>query len=117
MKTPEPQKKHISVLPVTQDKYGPNSVLGHVQYHHTDHPKLTELGDNVLDAGANHGDHSPEAGKALTELAKAHQALHSADGPGSPTHYHHTHEDKNLPPEGKISSLRTLSDLFEEVAL
>lgn len=112
---PKPQKKYIHVAAPTVDKWGPTSLVDHLSEHH---PDLAHHHDDILDLAMDHGQNSPQVGQAMKAAHEEHEAVHAPLGPQHPDHYHYDHEEKTKP-EGKTSSrqTRTLSDLFEEVAL
>lgn len=98
-------------------KDSPWEIQSHVDKHHTDKAHLMEASDALFDAITGYGENSPQTQEAHQKLLNAHDAVHGPNASNHPHHYHYDHEKKVIP-EGdtKTSSLRTLTDLFEEVA-
>jgi hypothetical protein len=111
MGSPDVQKQNIKLESPAQKKWGEGSIIHHImEEEHQDHPGLMKHVDNVLDAAGDNGPNHPSTNSAYLEMAKAHKAYHQEHG--HPTHTHYDNE-----PHPKEAGLRTLTNLFEEVAL
>jgi hypothetical protein len=102
------EKPQISWDPPNKNKYGPGSIMHHIQHEHSGSP-LDDMAGDVLDTAADHGMYSGKTNSHYLEMAKAHADYHKEHG-----HPGHTHYDNE--PHPKEARLKTLSDLFEEVA-
>ncbi len=117
MKKPEPEGEKKEFIPLSSTEHmDKNGIIGHILDHHKDtHPELHAQAEEVFDEPP-YGVPGPQLDSQAKALHAAHAEVHGPLAEGHPDHYHFDHETKTKTPP-KTAALRTLTNLFEEVAL